>query len=70
MTEITYGRIIRNNKLVGYCSYIDDFGRRVEIFSEPFGELEVYVAGQKVKPAEEHIIVWTHIAELIGVFWR
>jgi len=66
MTEIKFGRVWRNGKLVGYCSYVDEKGHCVEIFSPPYEPLEVYVAGEKVKPTLEHIMVWTMVAGFLG----
>jgi len=66
MTKVTYGRIFRNAELVGYCSYTDEKGKLVEIFSPPYKSLEVYVAGEKVKTQSEHVMVWTKVAGWLG----
>jgi len=66
MNRIMYGRLIRNGVLVGYCSYIDENGKRVEIISPPYGKLEVYINGKKVEPTEEHVMIWTMVASWLG----
>jgi len=65
-TKITYGRIFRNAELVGYCGYIDEQGRKVDIFSPPQKSLEVYVDGKRVKVQPEHVMIWTRVAGWLG----
>jgi DNA-directed RNA polymerase subunit RPC12/RpoP len=51
---------------VGYCKYIDEKGRPVEIYCTPYKPLEVFIAGQPARVTAEHIMVWTRVAGLLG----
>ena len=65
MTEVKYGRILRNDKIVGYCTYTEE-GVKVEIFSEPYKNLEVKINGENVQPNYQHVMVWTKVAGWLG----
>jgi len=62
-TKVTYGKVFWNAELVDYCGYIDEQGRKVDIFSPPF---EVYVDGKQVKAKLEHVMIWTRVAGWLG----
>jgi len=65
-TKVTYGRVFRGAEWVGFCGYIDEQGRKVDIFSPPQKPLEVYVDGKRVKTQAEHVIIWTQVAGWLG----
>lgn len=64
--KITYGKVFWNAELTDYCGYIDEQGRKVDIFSSPQSPLEVYVNGRRAKAQPEHLMVWARVAGLLG----
>jgi len=61
MTEIKYGRIQRDGKIVGYATFIDG-DNKVEIFAPPYKRLECYVNGQRVPCNAQFVMIWTKVA--------
>ena len=72
MTEIKYGRIAREGKIVGYATFEME-GRKIEIISEPYRNLVVLIDGKAdwsncPRGFDMHMAVevWTKVAGWIG----
>lgn len=63
-TAVSYGRVLRNGKVVGYATY-QVSGRKIELINLP-DRLQVLVDGVEVKPDFVHVMVWTKVAGWLG----